>query len=315
MQKSLLLAICLTTGMKAGELKQPVAKSPPKAASTVNLVYEIGPADVYYTKMTVEKSTDGSSFMACAWDNGLFGLQQYDGGNKRALIFAVWNADEEKSLAPIPAGPVITVSANENGKVSAYGKDKMGGQFMRQVPWKVGQEYQFLIDCVLEGVTATYSAWFFNTDANKWENLATFRARSGGKWLRGYNSFIEDMRRDSRSALEVRQARLDDIWIHSYHGSWVPVRRATFIASPGKVEAKDFVNAGFQDGSFVLTTGGSTVKSLKVGDTLTLPEPAPPLRIPEMPEFPFINLTKPEPVFPMSLDIEEVKRRMLERQK
>src|SRR3954467_7536370 len=88
---------------------------PPKAARTVNLVYETGQADVYYNEMVVEKVADGSFYMACGWNNGYFGLQQYDGDNKRALIFAVWNATDTNLEGGKAAPPAQVIYASDWG--------------------------------------------------------------------------------------------------------------------------------------------------------------------------------------------------------
>jgi hypothetical protein len=267
----------------------------PKAARTVNLVYEVSEADVYYCEMVVEKTTDGSFFTACGWDNGFFGLQQYDGEDKRALIFAVWNGEDDLNPeAGKKADPVKIIQASDRGKTNQFGPDRKGAQFMRQIPWKVGEVNRFVVDATVAGSNTTYTAWFYNHADGNWEKLATFRAFSAGKWMRGYNSFIEDMRRDTRSAAEVHRAQFGNVWIHEYRGTYVLASTAMFAASASKQEAWDTIDAGQTDGLFTLTTGGGTIKTHKIGERITLSF-APPLREPEMPRLPFLNLNKPAP--------------------
>jgi hypothetical protein len=265
----------------------------PKAARTATLVYEIGEADLYYGEMIVQKTTDGSFFMACGWDDGVFGLQQYVGEEQRSVVFAVWNGGEQDEAAAKAAGPVQILDWNPGGKTNVYGGDKLGAQYMRQIHWRVGETNRFAIDAVRSGKMTTYSAWLDRAAAGNWEKIATVRGFSGGKWMRGYNSFVEDFRRDFKSPNETRRARLNNFWIHQFRGSWVPVSEAVFITSVSRYEAADKVDVGDEEGGFFMATGGDTVKHHKVGDHIWLPSV--PLRTPVNPNLPFLVNDKPKP--------------------
>ncbi len=52
------------------------AAEPPRAARSVHLGFRGPEAALFYNEMLIDKSTDGSYFMAAGWDTGYFGLQQ-----------------------------------------------------------------------------------------------------------------------------------------------------------------------------------------------------------------------------------------------
>lgn len=112
---------------------------------------------------------------------------------------------------------------------------------------------------------------------------------TGGKPLRGLYSFVEDFRRDGRSAREVRRARFGDGWARADDGGWVPLRRARFTASGADWEAKDTIDAAAVAGQFLLATGGDTRQSRPLGSTLeseAADEPPPQVlhRLPRAPQ-------------------------------
>jgi hypothetical protein len=268
----------------------------PKAARTVGLAYQIGEADVFYIEMVVQKTTDGSFFLACGWDNGYLGLQQYDGPDKRAVIFTAWKGvDEDNPAASKAAGPVEILDWTIGGKTNAYGPQKLGAQYMRQIDWRVGETNRFVLDAVRSGPITTYSAWLQRPGSAVWDKLATFRGYSGSRWLRGFHSFIEDFRRDTESAKQTRRARFGNVWIHQFNGSWVSAPKAVFVASASPSEAADKIDAGTENGAFFLSTGGETTKHSKVGEAIVVPEPVAPFKLPEEPKLLFLKLNKPKP--------------------
>src|SRR4051812_46277511 len=251
-----------------------------KAAATVNWVYEAGQADLYYSEMVVEKTTDNSFFVPCGWENGYFGFQQYDGKNKRAFIFAVWNpADEKGSYRDDPVETLYTGERCVMTRLKAAGG---GAQCMRQMNWKVGETNRFAVLAQVQSNKTAYTAWLFDRDAKKWERLATFRATTGGRWLRGYYSFVEDFRRDYKSANDTRRARFPNVWIHQDGGAWIPIRKAMFVSSAQKTEAKEAIDAGESEGAFTLATGGAVKAHVKIGAKFVLSEI--PFKEPEQPD-------------------------------
>lgn len=98
-----------------------------------------------------------------------------------------------------------------------------------------------------------------------WKHLVTFRTTTGGDRLRGFYSFVEDFRRDGRSANEVRRAVFGNGWVRAAGGPWEPLLRARFSASGAAWEAKETIEAGLSKGRFFLQTGGDTKTTTPLG--------------------------------------------------
>jgi len=274
------LAVCVRGQKAAATDASRHSPEKPKAAATVNFVYDAAQADLYYSEMVVEKTTDNSFFVPCGWENGYFGFQQYDGENKRAFIFAVWNpADEKGNYSNEPVQTLFTGSRCVITRLKSAGG---GVQCMRQFDWKIGETNRFAVLAQVRSNKTAYTAWLFNRQDKKWERLATFQAETGGRWLRGYYSFVEDFRRDYKSATETHRARFPNVWIHQDGGAWISIRKAMFVSSGRKTEAKEAVEAGESEGAFVLATGGAVKSRLQIGANLILSEI--PFREPEQPD-------------------------------
>jgi hypothetical protein len=89
--------------------------------------------------------------------------------------------------------------------------------------------------------------------------------------LKGYYSFIEDFRRDTKSVGEVRRARFINGWVKPITGDWVALSKARFTASGATWEAKENINAGFSGHEFFLATGGDTRMTMKLRDPIIAP--------------------------------------------
>src|SRR5687768_1482267 len=133
----------------------------PKAARTVHMVYDAVEADMYYSEMRIEQSADNSFFVPCGWENGYFGLQQFDGEEKRALNFAVWNPENMDLPEAMKNAPVEVVYANPSVVVTRL-KGKGGGvQCMRQMKWRAGETYRLAVQAQVMGKHTAYTAWLY----------------------------------------------------------------------------------------------------------------------------------------------------------
>ena len=131
---------------------------------------------------------------------------------------------------------------------------------------ELGEKNCFLVRAKVEGEKTAYSG-FVLQDGN-WRKLVTFRTRTGGQPLKGLYSFVEDFRRDHKSAREIRKARFGEGWVRTVNGDWVTLARARFTASNADWEAKETINAGLDGNWFFLQTGGETKKSLELRSTV-----------------------------------------------
>lgn len=121
----------------------------------------------------------------------------------------------------------------------------------------------------VEDATTSYSGFVLQT--NDWRKLVTFRTRTGGQPLKGLYSFIEDFRRDFKSAHEIRKARFGQGWLKSTKGDWVALARGRFTASNAEWEARESINAGLESDWFFLQTGGDTQQTLPLRSVVERP--------------------------------------------
>ncbi len=231
----------------------------PRAARSIHLGFPAPDASVFYNEAVVDESVNGSYFMACGWNTGYFGIQQLGSATNKVVIFSVWDPTKGDDSKAVPLEQRVEVLFEGEGvKVSRFGGEGTGGKSMYPHVWKPGETNRFLVEAKVEGDKTAYTGWFFINEQRAWKQLVTFRTKAGGKPLRGLYSFVEDFRRDTRSATEVRSARFGHGWVQTPTGEWQPLAKARFTASNAKTEAKETINAGVRDGWFFLTTGGAT---------------------------------------------------------
>src|SRR5262249_31424982 len=81
----LLCLALLVTGVEAAEVGEF------RTARSVHLGYSAPEGLLFYNEVVVEKSVNGSYFMACGWNTGYFGIQQLDGSDDKVVLFSVWD--------------------------------------------------------------------------------------------------------------------------------------------------------------------------------------------------------------------------------
>ena len=248
------------------------AAEPPRAARSVHLRYAATDGDLFYNEVTVEQSTPGSYFMACGWNTGYFGMQELRSPTNKVVIFSVWDPTKGDDANQVPLEQRVEVLHEGVGaKVSRFGGEGTGGKCMWPYLWKTNETCRFAVRASVEGEKTSYEGWFFDNHAKAWKHLVTFRTRTGGKPLRGFYSFVEDFRRDGRSANEVRRARFGNGWLRSTKGEWTSLNRASFTASGAEWESKENIDAGISAGRFYLATGGSLTRTRELEEWMEVP--------------------------------------------
>jgi hypothetical protein len=246
----------------------------PRAARSVHLAYPTPESVLFYNEMVILKSVNGSYFMACGWNTGYFGLQQLSSDTNKVAIFSVWDPTRGNDPKAVKTEDrVENLFAGDGVRIKRFGGEGTGGQSMMPFAWKIGETNRFAIQAEVLDEKTSYTAWLFDPGAGSWKRLATFRTRTGGKGLKGLYSFVEDFRRDGRSAGEVRRARFGPAWARTQAGQWTALRHARFTASSAKWESKENINAGVESGSFFLQTGGDTVRELDLNGPIEVQSP------------------------------------------
>lgn len=243
-----------------------------RAARSVHLSYPAPAGVLFYNAMVVEKSVNGSYFMACGWNTGYFGIQQLGAPDDKVVLFSVWDpAKGDDPNAVKTEDRVEVIYEGEGVRIKRFGGEGTGGQCMWKHNWHVGETNEFIIETKIEDQKTSYTAWFQSPAVEQWKKLATFRIPHPSGALRGYYSFIEDFRRDKKSVNEVRRARFGNARVKSTDGAWLPLNKARFTASNAEWESKDNIDAGATDGWFFLATGGDIKTTQRLTTTITLP--------------------------------------------
>jgi hypothetical protein len=246
-----------------------------RAARSVHLSYPAPEGVMFYNELVVQKSVNGSYFMACGWNTGYFGIQQLDQESDKVVLFSVW--DPTKGDDPGTTRPedrVEVLAQADDVRVKRFGGEGTGAQCFLKFNWRVGETNRFLISAQIENQKTSYTAWFGSNSS--WKKLATFRTRTGGKPLSGYYSFIEDFRRDGASPRDLRRALFGHGWVKTVQGDWTPLVKARFTASNADWESKENIDAGVDGSVFYLATGGDIKASRELRTFINLPAAAAP---------------------------------------
>ena len=245
--------------------------TPPRAARSVHWGWLGQESDLFYNEMIVDASVPGSYFMACGWNTGYFGIQEL-GDRRKEILFSVWDPTRgDNAEAVKPEERVECLYSDPAMRIRRFGGEGTGGQCLGDFPWSPGETNRFLMRATVMADKTAYAGYVFQRERNQWQHLVTFRTRTGGLPLKGYYSFIEDFRRDTQSAKETRSARFGHGWVKTLKGDWIALVRARFTASNAEWEAKESIEGAWNDGWFVLQTGGTTRNTLPVGSVLERP--------------------------------------------
>ena len=218
-------------------------------------------SNVFYNEVTVEQSAAGTYFMACGFDQGYFGIQELANGQK-VVLFSVWEPGTSDDPNATPeARRVKAVQIGEGVRVKRFGGEGTGGQSFYDYDWQVGQTYRFAVFAKPDGERTQFAGYFYVPQENRWQLMATFSTLTGRRagqepapphLLRGLYSFVEDFRRNGKSATESRRALFGNGWTRAGE-QWLPLTRTRFTAD--RTPSLN-IDSGVADDRFFLATGG-----------------------------------------------------------
>jgi hypothetical protein len=224
------------------------------ACRSVHLAYSAGEGVAFCNEVAVSHSAPGTFFMVCGWNKGYYGMQEL-GDGKKVLIFSVWDSGQNDPKAVKKEQRVQLLYRDAKVRIGRFGGEGTGGQSFFDYEWKVDQTYRFLVAARPTGERTEYAGYFFVPEEKAWKHLVTFSTITGGKYLSGYYSFIEDFKRDRVSTTKVRKAHLGNGWVQTKGGDWVALHQARFSADRNPVTT---IDAGVDGAQFFLVTGGET---------------------------------------------------------
>ena len=237
------------------------------ACRSVHLGYPASEGAAFYTEMVVEKSADGTYFMAAGWSKGYFGIQELASG-KKLVLFSVWDPTAGNDPKMVDETKRVRMLHKDEGvRVQRFGGEGTGGQSFLDYNWKIGETYRFLVAARPDGETRTaYSGYFYVPEKKEWKPLVTFSTITNGTLLKGYYSFVEDFRRNKVSTTKERRASFGNGWVKLAKGDWLPLNKARFTADANPVLN---IDAGATGDRFFLATGGDTSnKTTKLRETI-----------------------------------------------
>ncbi len=255
------------------------------ACRSVHLAYPAPEGVAFYTEMSVEKSSDGTYFMAAGWSKGYYGIQELANG-KKLVLFSVWDPTAGNDPKTVDDSKRVKMLHKDDAvRVQRFGGEGTGGQSFFDYDWKIGETYRFLVTARPDGdVRTAYSGYFFVPELREWKHLVTFSTITNGTLLKGYYSFVEDFRRNKVSTTKQRRASYGNGWVKPVKGEWLPLDKARFTADANPVLN---IDAGATGGRYFLATGGDTSnKTTKLRDTIARDkEPAGTKRPTDLPKF------------------------------
>jgi len=244
------------------------ADQPQTACRSVHLWYKAPEAVAFYNEVIVERSAPGSYFCVCGWDKGYFGIQEL-GNGKKAVIFSVWDSNQNDKSAVDEDKRVKLLHRDEKVRIGRFGGEGTGGQAFLDYEWKIGEPYRLMVTAKPDGERTEYGGYFYAPEEKTWKHLVTFSTITGGKKLKGFYSFIEDFKRDGISATKARAALYGNTWI-KVGDEWQASSSARFT---GDRNPAMNIDAALRDDRFWLSTGGETKNiGTKLNESMTLSE-------------------------------------------
>src|SRR5437899_1928950 len=102
-----------------------------RAARSVHLSYPAPEGLLFYNELIVEKSVNGSYFMACGWNSGYFGIQQLGAADDKIVLFSVWDPTKGDDPNAVKKEDQVEVLFEGEGvRIKRFGGEATGAQCM-----------------------------------------------------------------------------------------------------------------------------------------------------------------------------------------
>ena len=180
-------------------------------------------------------------------------------------MFSVWSPFGTDNPAEIPEGDrIVTLAKGASVKAQDFGNEGSGGQSYLVYPWKAGVTYRFLTEVKPDGEgNTTYTSWFSEKDAIRWQLVASFRRPKTDKFLSGFHSFLENFSPEFGNV--ERKANYANQWVIDSSGEWFEITQARFTgdATARGRHRLDYAG-GNQGAEFFLRNGGFFDASVEI---------------------------------------------------
>jgi len=230
-----------------------------KQCRSVHLAYsQLKDADWAYMEVTATASSPGTYFCALGYAKGYFGMQELSNG-KKVIIFSVWEPNHGQVAKNVPEDKrAKLLEKGEGVRTARFSNEGTGGKSFYDYDWKVGETIKFAVNATPIGKEATvFTGYFYNNQTKAWQKMTKFRTITKGIRLNGGYSFIEDFRRNYKSAKVARTANYTNGWAKLNGKGWTSITQAKFT---GDRTPSTNIDAGAIKQGFFLATGGETTQ-------------------------------------------------------
>lgn len=263
-----LAAACIATGAFAdGEFgKESGDLLARRQARSVHLFYGAArPVVSAMATITVTETRPQTYFAILNWHQGYCGIQ--DWGDQKVFIFSVWDPSDPEDFAARHEDVkeehrARVLYQNPCADVSRFGGEGTGAKTICGMAWEAGKPVTVKVETAPDdgGKRIAFTCSVRTGEQSPWEKVATIstlRDESVPPGLVYIASFVEDFRRNFKSAKESRGAEFGNIFVkQTQDGEWQQVMKARFSADGNPAEN---IDAGsVRPGVFFLKTGGDT---------------------------------------------------------
>lgn len=212
----------------------------------------------FYNEVTVPKGEDqvGSYFMANGFGEGYFGMQ-VNSETERRILFSVWSSFVTDDPKHIPLDEqIILAKKGESVHTGEFGNEGSGGQSYMLYNWKAGETYKFLNSVEPDGKgKTTYTAYFFDTNTQKWLLIAQFIRPKTTTWYSSPYSFLENF--IPEMGYVSRKVNFGNQWACDDKGQWFELTSARFTGDDiAGIEYRLDREGGVENNAFYLKNCG-----------------------------------------------------------
>ena len=241
---------------------------------SVHLSYQMPPnksIEWFYNEVTIPKGKDeiGSYYMANGFKEGYFGIQ-VNSETERRILFSVWSpftTDDPKSIPD--SLKIVLLRKGKNTHIGEFGNEGSGGQSYLKFNWKGDITYRFLTQVKPTDNNSTiYTAYFYDTEAQKWLLIASFKRPATHTWYTQPHSFLENFEPE-RGTLN-RKGFYNNQWVCEtsegkfvtasgawQEGIWTELTTAKFKNdATGRKKARMDFKGGVENNQFFLSNCG-----------------------------------------------------------
>jgi hypothetical protein len=240
------------------------------APSSHTTFYFSGRGDIITGRVMVPQSYTYTYYETVGWSgkngdgNGYGGIQDHPNG--KCYIFSLWEPTTN-------SGATTADYVGPGTIVETFGGEGNGMKSMNfQIGWNLNEWVQLVTRNWQYTGRTFYGLWIKRSSNGKWYHMITFSYPISNLDFSTYNDlFIEDW---LGTGQYLRKVLLKDVWQRDGNSRWAKPYSVRFSSNSNDSVRNgiynESFNAGVENGSYFMETGGNTSHSFS-GRTLTLP--------------------------------------------